>query len=195
MVVNHFVRRQIARMWRERRTSRDNRNQNNRRDSCYRPTISVHAPTRARLRPPHASRKAALTHGSSRCGARWYKALSRIAVRNTRRFACSRACCATIECTSSSRLLQVKFAVGVSVHQDARLFAGQLTTLFAAGRWAPATGARVHAPAATSSCRLELPRLKLTRFRRRCRGERKKEVPNAENPSTIRAGIWCRIIE
>lgn len=51
MVVNHFMRRQIARMWRERRTSRDNRNQNNRRDSCYRPTVSVHAPTRARLRP------------------------------------------------------------------------------------------------------------------------------------------------
>ncbi len=31
--------------------------------------------------------------------------------------------------------------------------------------------------------------LELTRFRRRCRGERKKEAPNAKNPSTIRAGV------
>jgi hypothetical protein len=31
--------------------------------------------------------------------------------------------------------------------------------------------------------------LELTRFRRRCWGERKKEVPNAKNPSTIRAGV------
>ena len=29
----------------------------------------------------------------------------------------------------------------------------------------------------------------MTRFRRRCWGERKKEVPNAKNPSTIRAGV------
>jgi transposase-like protein len=31
--------------------------------------------------------------------------------------------------------------------------------------------------------------VELTRFRRRCWGERKKEVPNAKNPSTIRAGV------
>src|SRR5260370_1473156 len=31
--------------------------------------------------------------------------------------------------------------------------------------------------------------LELTRFRRRCWGERKKEVPNAKKPSTIPAGV------
>src|SRR5260370_27062786 len=31
--------------------------------------------------------------------------------------------------------------------------------------------------------------LELTRFRRRCWGERKKEAANAKNPSTIRAGV------
>src|SRR5260370_347421 len=34
----------------------------------------------------------------------------------------------------------------------------------------------------------QLP-VELTRFRRRCWGERKKEAPNAKNPSTIRAGV------
>ena len=32
-------------------------------------------------------------------------------------------------------------------------------------------------------------RMELTRFRRRCWGERKKEIPNATNPSTISAGV------
>src|SRR5713101_2834982 len=36
---------------------------------------------------------------------------------------------------------------------------------------------------------LEGSALELTRFRRRCWGERKKEAPNAKNPSTIRAGV------
>ncbi len=31
--------------------------------------------------------------------------------------------------------------------------------------------------------------MELTRFRRRCWGERKKEARNAKNPSTIRAGV------
>src|SRR5947209_3664911 len=31
--------------------------------------------------------------------------------------------------------------------------------------------------------------LELTRFCRRCWGERKEEVPNAKNPSTIRTGV------
>src|SRR5216684_4185225 len=31
--------------------------------------------------------------------------------------------------------------------------------------------------------------VELTRFRRRCWGERKTEAPNAKNPSTIRAGV------
>jgi len=162
MVVNHFGRGQIARMWRERRTSRDNRNQNNRRDSCYRPTVSVHAPTRARLRPRRASRKAARTHGSSRCGAGWYKALSRIAVRNTRRFACSRACCATIECTSSSRLLpgQVrrrrKRAPGCtplrrSAHHS--LCSGALSTCY--GRLRPRASRDIIVPTGTSATEVD----------------------------------------
>jgi hypothetical protein len=37
--------------------------------------------------------------------------------------------------------------------------------------------------------------MELTGFGRRCWGERKKEVPNAKNPSTIRTGVLRRVIE